>query len=202
MGKHIFLATVLLVLLAGCRSEGTDQTTSTPEGYVIALEAYEQIRPAMLAWHEDAIVIGISSLGGTPPPEWRPDSTGKAPSWGFDVCSPSARKRTSIDWTRGKITVGIDGEPGYEVSAPAVVEGLPLDTMIDSNEAVEIAMGSGTNPDWTLLNIRIDRFDNVSEEYLPPSWGLTYVNPENASQQRRIIIDVVTGEVIRNDFAK
>ncbi len=202
MGKHQFcLIIVLLILLAGCRSEKAGRSTSVPEEYLTALEAYEQIRPAMLAWHEDAVVIGIDSLGGTPPPEWRPDSSGRAPRWGFDVCSPSAGKRTTIDWTGGEITVGIDGRPGYEVSMPGGAEGIPLDTMIDSDEAVRIAMEKGVDPDWILLQINIDRYDSATDRYLPPSWGLAFVNPEDMSQERRVIIDALTGEVLRNDFA-
>ncbi len=201
MSKHFFLpAMVLLILLAGCDSEGTNRPTPVLEEYLTALEAYERIRPAMLAWHEDAVVIGIGSLGGTPPPEWRPDSSGRAPRWGFDVYSPSAGKRTSIDWTGGDITVGIDGRPGYEVSMPGGAEGIPLDTMIDSDEAVRIAMEKGVDPDWILLQINIDRYDSATDRYLPPSWGLTFANPDDMSQERRVIIDALSGEVLRNDF--
>jgi len=202
MGKHqFFLIMVLLMLLAGCRSERAGWSTPAPEEYVTALEAYEQIRPTMLAWHGDTVVIGIGSLGGTPPPEMRPDSSGRSPRWGFDVYFPSAGKRTSIDWTRGEITIGIDGSPGYEVSMPGGAEGLPLGTMIDSNDAMGIALKNGADLDWILLQINIDRYDSATDRYLPPSWGLTFANPEDVSQERRVIIDAVTGEVLRNDFA-
>lgn len=192
---------LLLLLLPACRNS-SKVVQPTPHYYVTALEAYEQIRQTMLTWHEDAMVTYISSLGGYPSPEWRPDSSGKAPDWGFTVHSPSTLKITQIIWVNGEVMVGIDGIPGYEISTPSAEEGLPIDRMINSDEAVEIAVRSGATSDWTLLNISIDRFDNVSKKYLPPSWGLTYINSHDPSQERRVIIDAVTGEVVRNDFAK
>ncbi|HID62598.1 MAG TPA: hypothetical protein EYP49_07670, partial [Anaerolineae bacterium] len=88
MGKHVlFLVMVLLMLLTGCRSERAGRSTPAPEEYLTALEAYEQIRPAMLAWHEDAVVVHMGSLSGAEP-KWRVDSEGKAPWWVFIIHSP------------------------------------------------------------------------------------------------------------------
>jgi len=201
MSKHIlaFLLPILLVLLAGCRSEGTTQPT--PTHYWTALEAYGKIKPAMLAWHEDAVVVYISS-SRSQRPEWRIHADGRAARWGFSVHSPSALKSTSVYWVDGEVTIGIDGIPGKEVSTPSAEPGLPLDEMIDSDEVVEIALESGASTDDVLLRMKIDHYDSASDSYIPPSWGLTYADPHGSSQQRRIIIDVVTGEVIRNDFAE
>lgn len=200
MSKHICLVMVLLILIAGCRSERAGRATPAPEKYLTALEAYERIRPAMLAWHGDAIVIGMGSLSGAPP-EWRIDASGKAPWWNFSIHSPDTLKITEINWMSGEIIVGVDQIPGKEFSAPSAVEGLPIDTMIDSDEAVKIAMENDVDPDWILLQINIDFYDSATDRYLPPSWGLTFASPEDMSQERRVIIDAVTGEVLRNDFA-
>jgi hypothetical protein len=72
--------------------------------------------------------------------------------------------------------------------------------MIDSDEAVRIALQNGASD--TLYYIGIDHYDSETDRYIPPSWGLTYGHLHDWSQQQWIIIDAVTGEVLRNDFAK
>jgi len=199
MSKHIFafLLMVLLVLLAGCRSEVTAQPT--PTRYWTALEAYERIKPAMLAWHEDAIVVYIGSLSSEQP-EWRIRADGKAAWWSFAIQSPSVLRDTGITLLNEQVIVGVDRIPNKEFSIPSVAETLPLDEMIDSDEAVEIALESGASTDDVLLRMKIERSDR--DRYIPPSWGLTYDHLYDLSQQRRVIIDAVTGEVLRNDFAE
>ena len=200
MNKHIFLVMVLLVLLAGCRSDGADQSI-TPEGYVTALEAYEQIRPVMLTWHEDAVVVYISSAHSERS-EWRIQPDGKAAEWSFQVHSPSTLRNTDIYFQNGKIRVGIPEMPDGEIYVYDVEEGLLLDRMIDSDEAVQIALQNGASRDSILYYVNIDRYDSKADRYIPPSWGLTYGHLYDWSQQQRVIIDVVTGEVLRNDFAE
>ncbi len=199
MSKHTlaFLLPVLLVLLAGCRSEVTAQPT--PTRYWTAREAYEKIRPAMLAWHEDAIVVYIGSLP-TEQPEWRIRADGKAAWWSFAIQSPSVLRDTGITLLNEQVIVGVDRIPNKEFSIPSVAETLPLDEMIDSDEAVEIALESGANASSLLLRMKIERSDR--DRYIPPAWGLTYDHLYDLSQQRRVIIDAVTGEVLRNDFAE
>ena len=123
MGKYIFaLVMVLLVLLTGCRSGGAGQSI-TSEGYVTALEAYEQIRPAMLAWHEDAVVSYISSSHSEQVEE-RIRADGNGARWSFVIYSPSAQKETRILWTEGGIQVGMPEIQGGEISVPYAREGL------------------------------------------------------------------------------
>jgi len=198
MSKHFFfLAMVLLMMLAGCGPERTDRPTPAPEEYVTALEAYERIRPAMLAWHEDAVVVYTSSVHSEQS-EWRVDGEGRAIWWSFAVYSPSVSRETDISLREGEIRVGIPAIPGGEISA-GVKEGLPIDNMIDSDEAVRIALQNGAS--GTLYCIGIDHYDSKTDRYIPPSWGLTYGHLHDWSQQQRVIIDAVTGEVLRNDFA-
>lgn len=199
MSKHIFafLLLVLLVLLAGCHSEETAQPT--PTRYLTALEAYEQIRPAMRAWHEDAVVVYVSSVHSARS-EWRVRTEGRSVWWSFAVYSPSVSKETDISFREGEISVGIPAIPGGEVSVYSVKEGLPLDNMIDSDKAVGIALQNGAN--GTLYYIGIDHYDSKTNRYIPPSWGLTYGHLHDWSQQQRVIIDAVTSEVLRSDFAE
>lgn len=201
MSKHFFfLVVALLVLLAGCRAERVGQSTPSPEEYLTALEAYEQIRPAMLAWHEDAVVVYISSAHSERS-EWRIQPDGKAAEWCFQVHSPSTLRNTDICFQDGNIRVGIPEMRDGEIYVGDVEEKLPLDRMIDSDEAVQIAIQNGASRDSTLYYVHIDRYDSKTDRYIPPSWGLTYGHLYDWSQQQRVIIDAVTGEVLRNDFA-
>ena len=201
MSKHIlaFLLPILLVLLAGCRSEGTAQPT--PTHYWTALEAYEQIRPAMLTWHEDAVVVLVGATYDERP-EWRVHPDGTSRRWGFTIGSPNALRETKISFVDGEIRVGKPDVIGGEVRVYRVEEGLPIDTMIDSHEAVEIALRNGVSANDSLVDIRTERFDSASDVIIPPSWRLTYGHPHDWSHQRVMIIDAVTGEVLRNDFAE
>jgi len=155
----------------------------------------------MEAWHGDAVVVSISSVVGAEP-RWRVDSEGKAPWWLFTVQSPSTLKTTEISWIAGEIIVGLDQIPNNEFTAPSAEEELPLHAMIDSSEAVEIAAEGGADSDATLLDIGINRYDSASRESIPLSWGLTYAHPDDSPQDLQVLIDTVTGEVLRNDFAE
>ncbi len=203
MKKHIGLSImVLLMLLVSCRSDITDRSPiPAPGDRITALEAYEQIRPSMTTWHEDAGVVSISSVVGAEP-KWRVDSEGKAPWWLFTVQSPSTLKTTEISWIAGQVIVGLDQIPNNEFTAPSAEEELPLQTMLDSNEAIGIAAGSSINLNWILLDIGIDRYDSANNKHIPPSWTLTYAHPDDSTQNRRVMIDAVTGEILRNDFAE
>ena len=199
MGKHIFLVIMMLVLVAGCRSERARRATPASEEYMTALEAYERIRPAMLAWHEDAVVTYVSSVHSEQS-EWRVRTDGRAVWWSFAVYSPSVLRETDVSFREGEISVGIPAIAGGEIPVYGVKEGLPLDNMIDSDEAVRIALQNGAS--GTLYYIGIDRYDSNTDRYIPPSWGLTYGHLHDWSQQQRVIIDVVTGEVLWSDFAE
>lgn len=200
MGKYQFcLIIVLLILLVGCRSEKAGRSTPEPEEYLTALEAYERIRPAMLAWHEDAVVSYISSSLSEQVAE-RVRADGKSARWSFTIYSPSAQKETRILWTKGEIRVGMPDIQGGEISVPGGKKGLPINDMIDTDEAVRIALQNGAN--GTLYYIEIDHYDSKTDRYIPTSWGLTYGHLYDWSQQQLVIINAATGEVLRNDFAE
>jgi len=154
----------------------------------------------MLAWHEDAVAVYV----GAPYEEllpWGGCTPGTARWWGFEVSSPGANRTTVISLKGEEIVVGIDGIVGYEITMTPD-QGLPLNQMIDSNQAIVIALRSGISAGENLVDIRTERFDSVTNTIISPSWRLTYGHPYDFSQQQVIIIDAVTGEVLRNDFVK
>lgn len=184
----VLLMLILPAILTGCRP-------GTPH-CVTALEAYEQIKPAMLAWHEDAVVVLVVA---------RHEGIcvdGKAARWSFIIYSPGMERETKVSWLEREIRVGMPDIVGGEVSVVGDREGLPLDGMVDSNEAVRIALRNGVSADEPLVDIRTERFDSASDTVIPPSWRLTYGHPHDWSRQQMIIINAMTGEVIRNDFAE
>ncbi len=200
MSKHIFafLLMVLLVLLAGCRSEVTAQPT--PTRYWTALEAYEQIRPAMLAWHEDAVVVRINAINDERS-GWRVRNDGTAAWWGFEVSSPSTDRTTVISLKGEEIVVGIDGIAGYEISM-TTDQGLPLDQMIDTDQAVIIALENGVSPSDILVGIKTSLYDGRTDVDLPMSWKLSFSSPHNMSGEKWMFINATTGGVVQNDFAE
>ena len=209
MSKHIFafLLMVLLVLLAGCRSEEAAQPT--PTRYWTARESYEKIRPAMLAWHPDAVATYADSLEVDERPEWRIQKEGRSPTWGFIVISLGALKGTHVYVWGEKVIVGDDGIPGKEspISPESQLSFTLEDVKIDSDEAVQIALEKGgTQPDYILLRVSISQFNSRNNESIPPSWELIYMPPDgdlyDVLEQRMIFIDVATGEVLWSDFAE
>jgi len=209
MSKHIFafLLMVLLVSLAGCRSEEAAQPT--PTRYWTAREAYEKIKPAMLAWHADAVAIDAYSLSPSENPEQRVQEDGRSPIWSFTIISLKALKGTHIRISDGEVIVGDDGIPGNEgpISPEFQLSFTLEDVKIDSDEAVQIALEKGgTQPDYMLLRTFINQFNSRNNESIPPSWELIYM-PRNGDvhdvlEQKVIFIDVVTGEVLWSDFAE
>jgi hypothetical protein len=192
MNKGILGLAVLvtLVLLVGCRpTVSTPQPT--PSRYWTALEAYEQIRPTMIDWHEDARVTRISAIGNM-------QRNGTAAWWGFGISSPAANRATIITLEQEDIFLGIDGIAGREISMDTD-RGLPIDTIIDSVEAVAGALENGVSDDSILLDIWTTTYEDASDGN-SPSWRLTFATPDNLSQEYQVFVNIVTGEVIHNDF--
>jgi len=209
MGKLQFsLVIVLLMLLAGCRSERAGWATPAPEEYLTALEAYEQIRPAMLAWHEDAVAINMDSLPDEDPKQ-RIQSDGRARVWVFTVISLEALKGTHIYWRSGEVTVGSDGIAGNEgpIEPKSRAQLFTIENvLIDSDEAVYIALQDGSvRSDYMLIQVHISQFNNRNYASIPPSWEMTYIPRDSGIHdvlaQKMVYIDVVTGEVLWSDFA-
>ncbi|MGB9774913.1 MAG: hypothetical protein ACPL4I_13025 [Bacteroidota bacterium] len=209
MGKHVFPVMVLLVLLAGCRFERAGSATPVPEEYLTALEAYEQIRPAMLAWHGDAVAINVDSLPDEDP-ERRIQRNGRAPVWVFTIISLEALKGTHIYWRSEEVTVGSDGIPGNEgpIEPKSRAQLFTIENvLIDSDEAAHIALQDGSvRSDYMLIQVHISQFNSRNHAPIPPSWEMTYMPQDSGMHdvlaQKMVYIDVVTGEVLWSDFAE
>lgn len=198
MNKSILGLAVLaaLVFLAGCRSTAST-SQPTPSHYWTALEAYEQIRPIMLNWHEDARVTRIFMIGDKRS-GWPILDNGTAACWGFGVSSPAASRTTMITLEQKKVFLGIDGVAGREISMDTD-QGLPIDTIIDSDEAVAIALENGVGDDSVLLDIWTTTYEGASNGNTS-SWRLVFATPDDSSQEYRVFINIMTGEVLHNDF--
>ncbi len=206
MTKQAFVPVISLILLfmIGCRSSTpvfpmTPSQTAHTSQPLTAFEAYERVRQSIQGWHEDAVVVFIFASGHNVAPD------GKSLRWGFTIESPSLMRRTEVFWIGGKIRRGIPDIVGGEVDIYNLEEGLPLDEMIDSNEAVQIAAKviNNTDANDTLIDIRTERSDLVSHRVISPSWRLTYGDPDDIHDihsWRMILVNALTGEVLHNDF--
>jgi hypothetical protein len=197
--RTLFLLVVLSVLVSGCRSER----------YTTALEAYERARPVMRLWHRDAVVLDIGS-GWAERSDWGVRADGTARLWVFTIASASALKKTEVWLKDGRVArVGIQDVPGgQEPYFPTDTNHGPPPTlqvaeMIDTDEAAVIALQAGATMSDTLYYIEIERgYSERTDTYDPPAWELTYgTDPHDFAQQQVVLIDVLTGEVLRNDFA-
>jgi hypothetical protein len=201
------LSLVILMLLTGCVATSTQSNNRTPtpsveaRQYLTALEAYAEIRPTMLDWHEDARVVNITVISSKRQSGRQILEDGRGSWWSFEVSSPSADKTTIISLSEGKIIVGIDGQQGYEISM-STAQGIPINQMIDSNRAVAVVgenQLSDTN--FVLVGFQTKTYDGNLGEQIPLSWALEYANPDDFSQSQWIFIDAHTGEIRRNDFS-
>lgn len=202
----LFVAIILLGLLGACCSDKTAQQP-TPSHCYTALEAYEQIRSTMTAWHADAIAISVDSLSPNEKPEQRIQEDGTSPVWSFTVVSLEASKGTHIRIWGGEVIVGADGIPGNE--GPIELDAQPsftIDSMaIDSDKASEIALrNASVSLDYTLIRASIRHFNSRNNEPTPPSWALVYM-PQNRDvydvlEHKLVFIDAMTGNVLWSDF--
>jgi len=201
MGKTcIFPILIAAIMLAGCCSEkATPSSTPTVLRRWTALEAYEHIKPVMVEWHEDAFVFAISATRDPQQGAYLNDGT--SPHWGFSVFSPVNQKATVVALRGEEIVVGIDGRAGYEVPMSGA-ERLPLEEMIDSDEAVQIALRNGPDATATLDAIYTNNYDGAAGKAIPLSWELAYPPAGGATKARRVFVNVLTGEIVRNDFGR
>ncbi len=112
------------------------------------------------------MVVFISLAGDVNP-------DGRSQGWGFTIESSSLMRRTKISWIDDDIRKGFPDTVGGEIDIYSLEEGLPLDEMIDSNEAVQIAARviDNTNANDTLIDIRTERSDLVSHRVISPYGG-------------------------------
>ncbi len=200
----VLVVSAILLSLLGCRAPTPQATRTTPTAsiqstqYLTALEAYVEIRPTMQEWHEDAFVCGIYS-SRSERSEKRVRADGRAIVWNFKAYSPEAQRLTNIVWVNGEIQVGISDASGGEVPASGQ-NPLPVEQMIDSSRTVEIALQNGASASDTLYYFNIHSYDGRNKRDISPSWTLAYNHPHDLSKQMVLMIDITTGEVLRNDF--
>jgi len=193
------LLSVVVSAASGCtrRERGPSRFEETPTRYWTALEAYEQIEPAILEWHEDAYVVYVGAVLTDERPGWGLQSDGRVPRWTFVIDSPSFMTQTGITLVHEKeITIGVDGHP--EIAITELGAPLPMDQITDSNLAIQIARGAGVA--MSPYEIGLARFDRDLQREIPLSWLLTYAPPEGG--QVLVFINALTGELIRNGFAE
>lgn len=209
MKKFIFGLLILPMLLTGCGSTTAAQPTSSSPIHMTAMEAYEKIKPAMLAWQADAVAYDVSSLDPREDSAWRIKKNGMSREWAFRVISPKALKGTHIYMRNGEVIVGLDGIAGKDTPIKPRSSDQLLFTFenvkIDSDDATQIALEKGgAQPGYILLRVSIERFNSRSKKVIPPSWELSYIPSEgdfyDYSKWKTIFIDVVTGEVLWSDF--
>ena len=189
------LALLIFTILSGTRATKTQtHFPEKPSVYRSALEACRAIEPTMREWHDDAYVVNISApLWWVDSPEWDVQPDGRIAWWIITVVSLSAESVTEISLVDDQIVIGVDGIPGEERPSSGKGIAVPVDAMLDSTDAIQISreIGIETSP----YGMRLGRYDG---EAVPLSWIMKYRLSEGGMAE--VYIDVVTGEVIRNDF--
>ncbi|RLC69918.1 MAG: hypothetical protein DRI81_19825 [Chloroflexi bacterium] len=194
------LALALAGLLAACSVFATPTATPRPTPVPItALEAYERARPVMLSWHEDAVITRISARLGHG--SWYVSNDGKASIWLFHIDSARAKRHTSMSVSTNHVYYGTEkgkdipmDETRLQNLAHRVI---PIDELMDTDEAVTIALQSGVVSGDRLTQIELRRHGDEETRFW---WVLEY--GEHPLPGQWIHIDARTGEVGRNDFAE
>lgn len=213
---------VALLLLAGCGSFDTPPPLpcmdtrirpGQPVGYWTAHQAYELVRPVILAWHSDAVIIGGWAEFYRYHSEWGMQPDGTAPGWVFHLESEEGQARTDVGLWNGQIYLGLldfgcckileisggkfdlgDCEPqelpgGGRLFSPENY--LRMDQVIGSDQVLAIVKAQGLGLEELTL-LELDTYNELWELEFSPPRGRIY---------RYIIIDARSGAVLRNDFA-
>lgn len=125
----------------------------------------------MHEWHEDAIIVGVSSILADDH-DWRIREDGRGPWWAFIVQSPSAMKETMITLLDDQVILGADRRPGVERSVRTLKSVLPLDEMLDTDVVLEIANQIVTQGESALADISPSTYDGIADETIPLSWRI------------------------------
>jgi hypothetical protein len=164
---------------------------SSDQEFFTALEAANLIKPLMTDWNRDSYISSFS--GGylwTDDPLYDVQADGRIRFWHFIVCSPSSGKWVSIEVVGGEVGLGVSDKPwGY---LDKDWQPVPLEKIIDSNEALRIAMDrtGGVKP----RNIHIAKPSQYSDSDVLISWVLYFVLPEGGSIN--IELDAFSGDVL------
>jgi hypothetical protein len=192
------LTLLIFTILSGIKAtKAQTRFPEKPSVYRSALEAYKVIEPTMREWNDDAYVVNISApLWWVDSPEWEVQPDGRVAWWMITVVSPSAESVTQISLVDDHIVVGVDGIPGEERPSSGKGVAIPVDAMLDSIDAIQISREIGI--ETSLYGMQIGRYDNDAGKAIPLSWIMKYRLSEGGVA--KVYIDIVTGEVIRNDY--
>lgn len=165
-----------------------------PTSYRTAHDAYETVRSAIAEWHSDAIVVNVGSLL-TDDEIWRIRDDGKAPLWSFTIQSPGELQATSVTLINDKIVIGVDANPGHVKSIRNVMEAINISDMIDSDQAVEIALRvvgiSGRHPESIGTTSYTTEGDPIAT-----AWRIRMSPALDGDKPLYITIDAISGEII------
>lgn len=195
------LVVALAGLLVACGAFVTPTATPWPTPVPItAKEAYEKASPVMLAWNEDAVVTSIFAHCCY----WYTNDDGRASAWDFDINSAAAMRFTIVYASATRSHCGMDNAKDLPMSegdlrnlAHRVI---PIDELMDSDDAVAIALQNGVSPDDRLVRIELRARTDGEVQFW---WELSYgEDPHDRPKHKEIYVDARTGEVGRNDFAK
>lgn len=189
---------VLFVIANSSCSQRNQTDIATPEvqptTFRTVHEAYEIVRSAIAEWQSDAIVVSVSSVH-TVDEEWRIREDGKAPLWSFPIQSPSELQATSVTLINDKIVIGVDASPGHVKSIRNVMEAINISDMIDSDEAVEIALRvvglSGSHPESIGTTSYTTEGDPIAT-----AWRIRMSPALDGDKPQYITIDALNGEII------
>ena len=205
MNKRIIFVTLILLLIliplitlfvlvdrSGPEDEwGWLEEYSSDQEFFTALEAANLIKPLMTDWNQDSYISSFS--GGylwTDDPLYDVQADGRIRFWHFIVCSPSSGKWVSIEVVGGEVGLGVSDKPwGY---LDKDWQPVPLEKIIDSDEALRIAMDrtGGVKP----RNIHIAKPSQYSDSDVLISWVLYFVLPEGGSIN--IELEAFSGDVL------
>ncbi len=201
--KRVGRLLVVTGLLTACGVSTPPSVTPQPALPITAKEAYEKGRPVMLTWHEDAVVVSVKAEVGKCPP-FCVYRDGRALSWSFLILSVEALRLTNMAAGADHAYHGDKEIPLSEsmLRYPAF-QRIPLEELIDSEEAAAIARQHGVSPNDRPMSIALIKSEMHVGEEIQCWWELSYGDdPYKSREHKKIYIDARTGKVGRNDFAK
>ena len=203
----LFCALVLTLLTGGCiRMEPTPRPAwSPPEEYITAKQAYARILPAAREWDAEFVVTDILVVWHRIP-EYRARPDGTASSWTFQLDSPTkwTEFHHTSDGTVYNDCLELKPASRCDRDEPVSIDELrqnaiPMDEIIDSDQTAAIIQGLGLPATAQPRSIRgkeIATTSHMSELV----WRFRFQMSDDI--HKAVLIDMLTGEVIHNEFAK
>jgi hypothetical protein len=193
---------LLLAVLAtaGCiRVEPTPFPTWTPpEDYVTAKEAYAHALPTIQQWEQEFVVGGITAPSFDVA-AWRPRQDGTAAVWYFRVFGPT--RWTIFSYSDGSVRDEgcSDKSDRHKCPDMQIENPIPMEQIVDSDEAVAIARRNGVSEMVRVTEITEAVFDSAKWRERRLTWLLMFDVPEGADKW--VYVDMLTGEILHNEFA-